>query len=87
MTSIDRLNGYLFETIEMLKNNNDPKASDNEKIDVETAKAIANLGKVAVESYKVKCQALSILANAENPNKVMEVIGSSGIVDKSKMLE
>ena len=87
MVSIDKLNEHLFETIEMLKNNNDPIASDNEKIDIETAKAIANLGKVAVESYKVKCQALSMLANAENPNKVKEIICSSGIVDKSKMLE
>ena len=50
--TIDKLNEHLFETIEMLKNNSDPNASPNEKIDIETAKTIANLGKVAVEGFK-----------------------------------
>lgn len=60
--SIDSLNNHLFETIEMLKNNNDNQASDNEKIDIETAKTIASLGKVIVEGYKVKAQVLGIIS-------------------------
>lgn len=86
-TSIDKLNEHLFETIEMLKNNNDPKASKNEKIDVETAKAIASLGKVAVDGYKVKCQALAILSKADNPNSVRETLSSSGFVNKPNAIE
>lgn len=58
--SIDSLNNHLFETIEMLKNNNN--ASKNEKIDIETAKTIASLGKVIVEGYKVKAQVLGIIS-------------------------
>jgi hypothetical protein len=65
--SLDALNEHLFETIEMLKNNNDPKASPNEKIDLDTAKTIALLGKNIVEGYKVKAQVLNTLANSQNP--------------------
>ena len=63
-TNLDSLNTHLFETIEMLKNNNDPKASDNEKIDVETAKIISGLAKVIVEGFKVRANVLSILTDA-----------------------
>lgn len=81
--SIDKLNEHLFETIEMLKNNNDPKASKNEKIDIETARAIAELGKVAVDGYKVKAQVLNILSKSENPQTTRLSAESSGIFDKS----
>lgn len=79
--SLDALNNQLFETIEMLKNNSDEKASENEKIDVETAKTIASLGKIVVEGYKVKAQVLSIV-NKDNelmPDEVKKLAISSGI--------
>lgn len=85
-TSIDALNLHLFEAIEMLKNNKDKKASDNEKIDVETARTIADLGKVIVDGYKVKVQALNILGKADNPNAVKEVIRQSGIAQDNLKL-
>lgn len=78
--SIDALTTHMFEAIEMLKNNNDPEASSNEKIDVATAKAIADLGKVVVEGYKVKAQVLNMMRNAENPNKLAEAANASGII-------
>ncbi|WP_294455765.1 hypothetical protein [uncultured Bacteroides sp.] len=78
--TIDKLNEHLFEAIEMLKNNSDPNASENEKIDIETAKTIANLGKVAVEGFKVKAQALSMLARTDNPQTTKEALVASGIV-------
>lgn len=65
--SIDALNAQLFETIEMLKNNRDPQASDNEKIDIETARSISDLGRVIVEGYKVKAQVLNMLSKANSP--------------------
>lgn len=77
--NLDKLNEHLFEAIEMLKNNNDPKASDNEKIDLNTAKTIADLAKVAVESFKVKVQALGIISKSENPNTMKESIKQLGI--------
>ena len=83
--SIDNLNEHLFETIEMLKNNTDPKASKNEKIDIETAKTIADLGKVVVDGYKVKAQVLSLLSRSENPQLTSEFAKTSGfILDEHK---
>lgn len=66
-TTIDDLNNHLFETIEMLKNNKDKKASENEKIDIETAKVISDIARNVIEGYKVKTQVLNILSKAENP--------------------
>ena len=84
--SIDKLNEHLFEAIEMLKNNSDEKASPNEKIDVATAKAIADLGKVAIDGYKVKAQVLNMLRTTENPTAVRQTIIDSGIVTDEKLL-
>jgi len=63
-TNLEALNSHLFEAIEMLKNNSDPNASPNEKIDLETARAITGLGKVIVEGYKVKAQVMNMLVDA-----------------------
>lgn len=79
--SIDRLNEHLFESIEMLKNNKDPQASDNEKMDIETAKAIADLGKVAIEGYKVKAQVLNMMQKTDNPKHLRETSIESGIFE------
>lgn len=67
--NLETLNNYLFETIEMLKNNSDPEASENEKIDVETAKTIAELGKVAVDGFRVKATVLSTIAKSREFQK------------------
>lgn len=84
--NIDKLNEHLFESIEMLKNNSDPRADDNEKIDVETAKAIADLSKVVIDGYKVKAQVLNMMRNAENPNMLKSQIVQSGIITDEKLL-
>ena len=68
-TNLEALNVHLFEAIEMLKNNNDPKASSNEKIDLDTARAITSLGKVIVEGYKVRAQVLGILSDKTNQDQ------------------
>lgn len=85
--SIDKLNEHLFESIEMLKNNKDPNADEHEKIDVETAKAIADLGKVAIDGYKVKAQVLNMMRNTENPTVMKKSIVESGIISEEKLLE
>ncbi len=84
--SIDALNMQIFETIEMLKNNSDSEASDNEKIDVDTAKAIASLAKVVVDGYKVKAHVLAMLKTADNPEAVKEILlnHSGGIFNNNK---
>lgn len=84
-TSLDALNAHLFETIEMLKNNNDPNASAHEKIDLEHARQICSVGKVIVDGYKVKAQVLTALCTAENPN-LMERLGlGTGIIEQGDL--
>jgi len=82
--SIDALNAHLFETIEMLKNNRDPQADPQEKIDIDTAKAIAELGKVAVEGYKVKAQVLNMLSRTDNPKTFKSFSVGSGIIEEGQ---
>lgn len=74
------LRNHLFEAIEMLKNNSDPNASDHEKMDIDTAKAIANLGKVIVDSNKTEVDAMRIIANAQNPELLKEVMKNSNVL-------
>ncbi|KAA6346419.1 hypothetical protein EZS27_006069 [termite gut metagenome] len=84
-TDLDKIIAHMDEAMWMLKNNNDPNASANEKMDVETAKAMAGLGKVAVEGYKVKAQALGIMSKADNPATTKQLLLESGIAnDESK---
>lgn len=85
--SLDELNMHLFDTIEMLKNNNDPNASANEKIDVETARTIASLGKVVVEGYKVKAQVLDMMRNTQNPTEMSRTLNNGGFISEAKLIE
>ncbi len=80
-TSLDRLNEHLFDVIERLKSNKDEKADECEKIDIETASAIAEIGKIVVDGYKVKAQVLNIVAKTENPRDMTIKINESGIVE------
>lgn len=82
-TTIDDLNSHLFEVIEMLKNNTDSNASPNEKIDIETAKTIAELAKNVVEGYKVKAQVLNIISKSDNPSAVKQLSQSFGVAESS----
>jgi hypothetical protein len=79
--SIDALNSHLFEAIEGLKNNKDPKADECEKMDIETAREIGKLGKTIVEGYKVKAQVLIAFSKADNPEQMKQLSASSGITD------
>ncbi|MDD4217469.1 MAG: hypothetical protein PHZ24_09065 [Bacteroidales bacterium] len=81
--SIDALNMHLFETIEMLKNNSDPQASDNEKISIQNAKAITEAGRIIIEGYKVKVQAMNIVVNNKT-GQALQIAEAAGIVDNDK---
>lgn len=84
--SIDRLNEHLFSSIEMLMAQKDPNASENEKIDVETAKAIADIGKVVIDGYKVKAQVLNMMRNTENPTAMKQTIVDAGIITEERIM-
>ena len=80
MVSLETVNEKMLMAMEMLMNNNDPEAEEKECIDVDTARMIANLGKVCIDGYKVKVEALAIMSKAENPQKTKEMIHEIGIV-------
>lgn len=82
--TIDDLNRHMFETIEMLKNNNDSKASKNEKIDVDTANTIAKLGSVIVEGFKMQVNAVSILSRTKNPGITGGIVSGIGVLPEYK---
>lgn len=66
------LRDHMFEVIERLKANNDPEASECEKIDVETAKAITNAAQTIVHSAKIEIDFLKIIAKGDNLHGVVE---------------
>jgi hypothetical protein len=77
------LNNHMFEAIEMLKNNSDPEASPNEKMDLETAKRIADLGKIIIEGAKVQVQAIGMMAKSDNLAMLQKTLENNGVIDKS----
>lgn len=79
-TSLNDLNVIMFSTMELLLNNNDPKAEAKEKIEIEAAKCIADLAGVVVNGYKVQVQALSIISRTENPKLTESAVVEMGIL-------
>lgn len=77
----DSLLSLLFETIEGVKNNNDKAASANEKVSLDQAKAINELARTAVSIYKVKADALKVIAGCDNPQAAAASIVHTGILE------
>ena len=77
----DSLLSVLFETIEGVKNNNCKTASANEKVSLEQAKAINELAKTAVSVYKVKADALRVIAKCDNPQVASASVAQTGLLE------
>jgi hypothetical protein len=78
--SLDALNEHMFEVIELLKNNSDPNASENEKISTEVAKRVIEAGKVIAQTYKIKADVISALASGGYTKELNSVINSSNLL-------
>jgi len=65
-TSLEALKAHLFETLEGVKNLSDPKASKNEKIQLDQAKAIVEVSDTIIDIYKVQLDAAKFVEKAEN---------------------
>ena len=85
-TGIDALNAHLFEAIEGLKNNRDPRADEQECMDIDTAKAIADIAKVVIDGYKVKANVLQMYSKADSPNDFRKAVVSAGFISDAKEL-
>ena len=79
-TTLSDLRDHLFETIERLKLAGDPDASDNERISIETAKTIAEVGQVIVNSAKLEVEAMKIISRSENPKETLDAMKSSSMM-------
>ena len=76
--SLNDLRNHLFETIERLKLANDPDADEKERISIEHAQAIADIGDVIVRSVKLEVDALKIISNSQNPDLSRTFMEKSG---------
>lgn len=75
-TSLEALKGHLFETLEGLKNQSDPDASENEKVTIEQAKAITGVADTIIDIYKTQLDAIKVISNTDlNTAKGMLAIG------------
>jgi hypothetical protein len=79
-TSLNDLRTHLFATIERLQLSNDPDADEKEKISIETAKAIADIGQVIVNSAKLEVEAMKIIAGADNPKETLAAMNNSSMM-------
>lgn len=80
--NLDKLDNHIFETIEMLKNNSDPDASPNEKIDVSSASAIHNLAKDILQGKKIRVNAAKLLDKASNYDQSKRILQNGGVLSK-----
>ena len=75
-TSLEALKGHLFETLEGLKNQSDPDASENEKVTIEQAKAITGVADTIIDIYKTQLDAIKVISSTDlNTAKGMLTIG------------
>lgn len=79
--SIEALKSHLFETLEGLKNNSDPDASECEKVSIEQAKAITAVSGSILDIYKLQLQALDYATRMDNISGVRDAMNGLGIVD------
>jgi hypothetical protein len=81
--NIEGLRDMMFETMERLLH--PASAEEGEEMDIEKAKAMANLGKVVVDSAKVEVQ---YLAQANKANRIDgETLAGTGFInDNTKQL-
>lgn len=78
--NLDDLNQHLFDVIKKLKNNSNPEIDKAEKISSDDARVIAQLGRVVVEGYKTKVQAMALTDRTRNPKSMLDILKVSGVV-------
>lgn len=84
MANLTTLRDHLFAAIEGVSNLNDPNASEADKTTMEQAKAMCDISKNIIETYKVEVQAMAILSKTENPQATTNMAIEIGIIKKDK---
>lgn len=86
--NLEALKAHLFEALEGIKNQNDPDASDCEKVSIEQAKAIVDVADSIIDIYKVQVDAVKVVANMDhlnNPEQILVGMGVTG-AEEVKMI-
>jgi hypothetical protein len=82
--SLEALKAHLFETLEGVKNNNDPMADQSEKVSTQEAKCIVNIANSIIEIYKTQVDALKTLSHSENYRYQGGVMSDMGVLPNSE---
>lgn len=79
--NLESLKAHLFETLEGVKNQNDPEASDCEKVSIEQAKTIVEVADSIIDIYKVQVDALKSVMKMDHlgsPENLLVAMGVTG---------
>ena len=86
-TTLADLRGHLFDTIERLKEGNDPEADPKDTIDLDRAKCIAGVAGQIIQSAKVEVDAMKIVSQHSISYDPIKHLESTGVIqDAQKML-
>lgn len=77
--NLEMLKGHLFEALEGIKNQNDPQASECEKLSIEQAKAIVDVADSIIDIYKVQVDALKTVAHMDHMNSPESILVGMGV--------
>ena len=83
--NLEKLKSHLFETLEGIKNQNDPEASENEKISIEQAKAIVDVADSIIDIYKVQVDALKAVSHLDHMNSPASILIGMGVAGEEEV--
>ena len=83
--NLEALKVHLFEALEGIKNQNDPDASDCEKITIEQAKAIADVADSIIDIYKVQVDAVKLVGQMDHMNSPATMLVGMGVTGEEEV--
>lgn len=78
--SLEALKAHLFETLEGVKNNNDPMADQSEKVSTQEAKCIVNIANSIIEIYKTQVEAVKTFTGLDHVASQGQLMLGMGII-------
>lgn len=79
--NLELLKAHLFETLEGIKNQNDPDASQCEKVSIEQAKAIVDVADSIIDIYKTQIDAVRTVSALDIINQPSSVLATLGVTN------
>lgn len=76
---LDALKNHLFEALEGVKNLSDENASDNEKMNLDQAKAVVDIAGKIIDTYKLQVDAVKTLSGIDGLGTAENIISVLGV--------